>query len=69
MYTYKTLTDKFLNSIVEESEEIALNYLLENKFEETNDACMREVYATRDEILTALVYKIKARYLAKYSQD
>ncbi len=70
MYTYKTITNELLDSLVNDIENTVEEQLFDiGEYCESNDDFVKEVRETRDEILFTLVAKIKLRYLNKYTQD
>ena len=62
MYTYKTITNKLLEDLVNDIENIG-------EYCESDDDRVEEVRETRDEILFTLVHKITIKYLNRYTQD
>tara|TARA_B110000211_G_scaffold56538_1_gene63035 strand:- start:49 stop:261 length:213 start_codon:yes stop_codon:yes gene_type:complete len=70
MYTYKTITNELLDSLVNDIENTVEEQLFDiGEYCESNDDFVKEVRETRDEILLTLVHKIKVKYLNKYTQD
>ena len=70
MYTYKTITNELLDSLVNDIENTVEEQLFDiGEYCESNDDFVKEVRETRDEILLTLVHKIKLKYLNKYTQD
>lgn len=70
MYTYKTITNDLLENLVNDIENTCEEVIFEmGEHQESNDAFFNEVAEARDEILFALVHKIKLKYLNKYTQD
>ena len=70
MYTYKTITNELLDSLVNDIENAVEEQLFDiGEYYESNDDFVKEVRETRDEILLTLVHKIKVKYLNKYTQD
>ena len=70
MYTYKQITNELLDSLVNDIENTVEEMIFDiGEHKESNDAFRKEVRETRDEILFALVHKIKLKYLNKYTQD
>ena len=70
MYTYKTITNELLEDLVNDIENTCEEAIFEmGEHQESNDAFFNEVAEARDEILFALVHKIKLKYLNKYTQD
>lgn len=73
MYTYKTrdmITNKLLEDLVNDIENTIEEQLFEDgEHKESNDDFVKEVEEARDDILFALVHKIKMKYLNKYTQD
>ena len=70
MYTYKTITNELLDSLVNDIENTVEEQLFDiGEYYESNDDFVKEVRETRDEILLTLVHKIKVKYLNKYTQD
>ena len=70
MYTYKEITNELLDSLVNDIENTVEEVIFDiGEHKESNDAFRKEVRETRNEILFALVHKIKLKYLNKYTQD
>ena len=70
MYTYKEITNELLDSLVNDIENTVEEVLYDiGEHTESNEAFRKEVRETRDEILFALVHKIKLKYLNEYTQD
>ena len=70
MYSDKTIINDLLENLVNDIENTVGDQLFEDgKHRESNDDFVKEVGETRDEILFALVHKIKMKYLNKYTQD
>ena len=70
MYTYRTITNDLLENLVNDIENTCEEAIFEmGEHKESNDAFFNEVAEARDEILFALVHKIKLKYLNKYTQD
>ena len=70
MYTYKTITNELLDSLVNDIENAVEEQLFDiGEYCESNEDFVKEVRETRDEILFTLVHKIKLKYLNKYTQD
>ena len=70
MYTYKTITNELLDSLVNDIENTVEEQLFDiGEYCESNDDFVKEVKETRDEILFTLVAKIAIKYLNKYTQD
>jgi len=70
MYTYRTITNDLLENLVNDIENTCEEVIFEmGEHQESNDAFFNEVAEARDEILFALVHKIKLKYLNKYTQD
>ena len=70
MYTYKTITNELLEDLVNNIENTVEEQLFDiGEYCESNEEFVKEVRETRDEILFALVHKIKLKYLNKYTQD
>jgi len=70
MYTYKTITNELLEDLVNDIENTVEEVIFDiGEHKESNDAFRKEVKKTRDEILFALVHKIKLKYLNEYTQD
>ncbi len=70
MYTYKTITNELLDSLVNDIENTVEEQLFDiGEYCESNDDFVKEVRETRDEILFVLVHKITLKYLNKYTQD
>ena len=70
MYTYKTITNKLLDSLVNDIENTVEEQLFDiGEYCESNDDFVKEVRETRDEILFVLVHKITLKYLNRYTQD
>tara|TARA_B110000858_G_C17555546_1_gene360102 strand:+ start:277 stop:489 length:213 start_codon:yes stop_codon:yes gene_type:complete len=70
MYTYKEITNELLDSLVNDIENTCEEVIFDiGEHKESNDAFLNEVAEARDEILFALVHKIKLKYLNKYTQD
>ena len=70
MYTYKTITNKLLDSLVNDIENTVEEQLFDiGEYCESNDDFVKEVREARDEILFVLVHKITLKYLNKYTQD
>jgi len=70
MYTYKTITNELLDSLVNDIENTVEEQLFDiGEYCESNDDFVKEVKETRDEILFVLVHKITLKYLNKYTQD
>lgn len=70
MYTYREITNKLLDSLVNDIENTCEEVIFDiGEHKESNDAFFNEVAEARDEILFALVHKIKLKYLNKYTQD
>ncbi len=67
---YKNITNELLEDLVSDIENAVEEQLFEDgEHSESNDDFVTEVKETRDEILFALVHKIKMKYLNKYTQD
>ena len=70
MYTYKTITNELLEDLVNDIENTVEEQLFEHgEHQESNDDFVKEVKETRNEILFALVHKIKLKYLNQYTID
>ncbi len=70
MYTYKTITNELLDSLVNDIENTVEEQLFDiGEYCESNDDFVKEVKETRDEILFVLVHKITLKYLNRYTQD
>ena len=70
MYTYREITNKLLDSLVNDIENTCEEVIFDiGEHKESNDAFFNEVAEARDEILFALVHKINLKYLNKYTQD
>ena len=70
MYTYKTITNELLDSLVNDIENTVEEQLFDiGEYCESNEDFVKEVEETRNEILFALVAKIAFKYLNKYTQD
>ena len=70
MYTYKTITNDLLEDLVNDIENTVEEQLFEHgEHQESNDDFVKEVKETRNEILFALVHKIKLKYLNQYTID
>jgi len=70
MYTYKTITNELLDSLVNDIENTVEEQLFDiGEYCESNDDFVKEVREARDEILFVLVHKITLKYLNKYTQD
>ncbi len=70
MYTYKTITNELLDSLVNDIENTVEEQLFDiGEYCESNDDFVKEVRETRDEILFVLVHKITLKYLNRYTQD
>ena len=70
MFAYKEIANELLDSLVDGIEDTVEEVLYDiGEHKESNDAFRKEVRETRDEILFALVHKIKLKYLNKYTQD
>ena len=70
MYTYKTITNELLDSLVNDIENTVEEQLFDiGEYCESNDDFVKEVRETRDEILFTLVHKITLKYLNRYTQD
>ncbi len=70
MYTYKTITNELLEDLLNDIENAVEEQLFEHgEHQESNDDFVKEVKETRDEILFALIHKIKMKYLNKYTQN
>ena len=70
MHTYKTITNKLLENLVNNIENTVEEQLFEDgEHKESNDAFVFLVEETRNEILLALVHKINFKYLNQYTQD
>ena len=70
MYTYKTITNELLDSLVNDIENTVEEQLFDiGEYCESNDDFVKEVREARDEILFVLVHKITLKYLNRYTQD
>lgn len=70
MYSDKTIINDLLENLVNDIENTCKEAIFEmGEHQESNDAFFNEVAEARDEILFALVHKIKMKYLNKYTQD
>ena len=70
MYTYRTITNELLDSLVNDIENTVEEQLFDiGEYCESNDDFVKEVREARDEILFVLVHKITLKYLNKYTQD
>ena len=70
MYTYKTITNELLDSLVNDIENTVEEQLFDiGEYCESNEDFVKEVRETRDEILFVLVHKITLKYLNRYTQD
>ena len=70
MYTYKTITNELLDSLVNDIENAVEEQLFDiGEYCESNEDFVKEVRETRDEILFTLVHKITLKYLNRYTQD
>jgi hypothetical protein len=70
MYTYRQITNELLDSLVNDIENTVEEQLFEHgEHQESNDDFVKEVKETRNEILFALVHKIKLKYLNQYTID
>lgn len=70
MYTYKTITNELLDSLVNDIENTVEEQLFDiGEYCESNDDFVKEVREARDEILLVLVHKITLKYLNRYTQD
>lgn len=70
MYTYKTITNKLLEDLVNDIENTVEEQLFDiGEYCESDDDRVEEVRETRDEILFTLVHKITIKYLNRYTQD
>jgi len=71
MYTHKEITNELLDSLVNDIEDTVMETIFEGvgEHQEYNDDFVKELNETRDEVLFALVHKIKLKYLSKYTQD
>ena len=70
MYTYKTIANNLLEDLVNDIENNVEEVIYDiGEHTESNDAFRKEVIETRNEILFALVHKIKLKYLNQYTQD
>ena len=70
MYTYKTITNELLDSLVNDIENTVEEQLFDiGEYCESNEDFVKEVRETRDEILFTLVHKITLKYLNRYTQD
>ena len=70
MYKYETITNKLLEDLVNDIENTVEEQLFEHgEHSESNDDFVKEVEETRNEILFALVHKIKFRYFNQYTQN
>jgi len=70
MYTYRQITNELLEDLVNDIENTVEEQLFEHgEHQESNDDFVKEVKETRNEILFALVHKIKLKYLNQYTID
>lgn len=70
MFTHETITNELLEDLVNDIENTVEEVIYDiGEHQESNDAYRKEVIETRNEILFALVHKIKLKYLNKYTQD
>ena len=70
MYTYRQITNELLENLVNDIENTVEEQLFEHgEHQESNDDFVKEVKETRNEILFALVHKIKLKYLNQYTID
>ena len=70
MYTYKNITNELLEDLVNDIENTVEEQLFKHgEHKKTKASLDFLVEETRDEILFALVHKIKMKYLNKYTQD
>ena len=71
MYTYKNITNALLEDLVTDIEDTIMETIFEGvgEHKEYNDDFVKEINQARDEVLFALVHKIKLKYLNKYTQD
>ena len=70
MYTYETITNKLLEDLVNDIENTVEEQLFEHgEHSESNDDFVKKVEETRNEILFALVHKIKFRYFNQYTKN
>jgi hypothetical protein len=70
MFTHETITNELLEDLVNDIENTVEEVIYDiGEHQESNDAYRKEVIETRNEILFALVHKIKLKYLNEYTQD
>ena len=70
MYTNRQITNELLEDLVNDIENTVEEQLFEHgEHQESNDDFVKEVKETRNEILFALVHKIKLKYLNQYTID
>ena len=70
MYTYRRITNELLEDLVNDIENTVEEVIFDiGMHKESNYYFRKEVRETRNEILFALVHKIKLKYLNKYTQD
>jgi hypothetical protein len=70
MFTHETITNELLEDLVNDIENTVEEVIYDiGEHTESNDAYHKEVIETRNEILFALVHKIKLKYLNEYTQD
>ena len=71
MYTHKEITNELLDSLVNDIEETVMETIFYGvgEHQEYNEDFAKELNETIDEVMLALVHKIKLKYLNKYTQD